>query len=148
MNSIYNIDRTVIETIDFENPTQVDADKLEHLLWDANVRPKYSGFFRSNNDNLLAYGWRVMISNGTLVLAYDYKRTRPFKKKVYSNTYVIEFLSADRFLACRPAGDIIYKYEEPDIWEQVITPIKQALGFEYNCDGEFLRPGTKSGWSD
>ena len=148
MNSIKNIERTVLETIDFENPTQVDADKLEHILWDANVRPTYTGFFRSNNDNLLAYGWRVTISGGTLVLAYDYTRTRPFKKKVTSTTYIIEFISADRFLACRPGGRVIYEYEEPSIWEQAINPIKQALGFEYNCDGECLRPGTKSGWRD
>ena len=71
-----------------------------------------------------------------------------FKKKVTSNTYIIEFLSTDRFLACRPGGHLIYKYEDSPIWEQAINPIMQALGFEYNCDGECLRPGTESGWRD
>lgn len=149
MRAIRNIDRTVLETINFENPSQVDADKLYHILWnEANARPIYTGFCHSNNDRLFVFDWRIMISGGTLVLAYTYQRKRPFKKSVESNSYVIEFLSADRFLACRPGGRLIYEYEEPTIWEQAINPIKQALGFEYNRDGECLRPGTKSGWSD
>lgn len=146
---IRNISREVLESINFENPSQVDADKLYHILWnEANACPTYTGFFRSNNDQLLAYNWRIMISGGSPVLAYSYMRSRPFKKRVESSSYVIEFVSADRFLACRPGGRVIYEYEEPSIWEQAINPIKQALGFEYNCDGECLRPGTKSGWRD
>lgn len=145
MKAINTINRKVLETIDFDNPTQVDADKLQNILWEANACPTYTGFFNGNNDRLMAYNWRVAIVNDTLVLAYSYQRSRPFKKKVTSNTYVIEFLSADNFLACRPGGHIIYK-EENDIWEQVINPIKEALGFEYNCDGECLRPGTTSYW--
>ena len=148
MNTIKSIDRSFLKSIDFENPTQVDVDKLQNILWNANARPTYAGFFHSNNDQLLAYNWRVMVSDGTLVLAYSYQRTRPFKKKVTSNTYIIEFLSADRFLACRPGGHLIYEYEDSPIWEQAINPIMQALGFEYNCDGECLRPGTESGWRD
>lgn len=148
MNTIRNINRPILESINFDNPTQVDADKLQNILWEANVRPIYAGFFNNNNDQLLAYGWRVMVSDGTLVLAYDYQRKRPFKKSVRSTSYVIEFLSADRFLACRPGGRLIYTYEEKPVWEQAINPIMEALGFEYNCDGECLRPGTKSGWSD
>lgn len=145
MKAINTIDRKVLETIDFDNPTQVDADKLQNILWEANACPTYTGFFNGSNDRLLAYNWRITIVNDTLVLAYSYQRSRPFKKKVTSNTYVIEFLSADCFLACRPGGHIIYK-EENDIWEQVINPIKEALGFEYNCDGECIRPGTTSYW--
>ena len=148
MNTIIKINRIALESINFDNPTQVDADKLQNILWEANVRPTYSGFFNSNNDQLMAYDWRVMVSDGTLVLAYDYLRKRPFKKSVRSTSYVIEFLSADRFLACRPGGRLIYLYEEKPVWEQVINPIMEALGFEYNRDGECLRPGTKSGWSD
>ena len=148
MNTIINIDRIVLESIDFKNPTQVDADKLQNILWEANVRPIYTGFFNSNNDQLLAYGWRVAISNNTLVLAYDYQRKRPFKKTVTSSSYVIEFLSADCFLASRPGGRLIYPYEEKTVWEQAINPIMEALGFNYNRDGECLRPGTKSGWND
>ena len=148
MNTIIKINRIALESINFDNPTQVDADKLQNILWEANVRPTYSGFFNSNNDQLMAYDWRVMVSNGTLVLAYDYLRKRPFKKSVRSTSYVIEFLSADRFLACRPGGHLLYPYEEKTVWEQAINPIMEALGFDYNCDGECLRPGTKSGWSD
>ena len=148
MNPIIKINRIALESINFDNPTQVDADKLQNILWEANVRPTYSGFFNSNNDQLLAYDWRVMVSNGTLVLAYDYLRKRPFKKSVRSTSYVIEFLSADRFLACRPGGRLLYPYEEKTVWEQAINPIMEALGFDYNCDGECLRPGAKSGWSD
>lgn len=148
MNTIRNINRTILESINFDNPTQVDADKLQNILWEANVRPTYAGFFNSSNDQLLAYSWRVMVSDGTLVLAYDYQRKRPFKKIVRSTSYVIAFLSADRFLACRPGGRLIYTYAEKPVWEQAINPIMEALGFEYNCDGECLRPGTKSGWSD
>ena len=142
------INRIALESINFDNPTQVDADKLQNILWEANVRPIYAGFFNSGNDQLLVYGWRVMVSDGTLVLAYDYQRRRPFKKIVRSTSYVIEFLSADCFLACRPGGHMIYENEEKTIWEQAINPIKKALGFEYNRDGECLRPGTKSGWRD
>ena len=148
MNTIIKINRIALESINFDNPTQVDADKLQNILWEANVRPTYSGFFNSNNDQLMAYDWRVMVSNGTLVLAYDYLRKRPFKKSVRSTSYVIEFLSADRFLACRPGGRLLYPYEEKTVWEQAINPIMEALGFDYNRDGECLRPGTKSGWSD
>ena len=148
MNTIIKINRIALESINFDNPTQVDADKLQNILWEANVRPTYSGFFNSNNDQLMAYDWRVMVSNGTLVLAYDYLRKRPFKKSVRSTSYVIEFLSADRFLACRPGGRLLYPYEEKTVWEQAINPIMEALGFDYNSDGECLRPGTKSGWSD
>lgn len=148
MNTIIKINRIALESINFDNPTQVDADKLQNILWEANVRPIYTGFFNSSNDQLLAYGWRVMVSDGTLVLAYDYQRKRPFKKSVRSTSYVIEFLSADCFLACRPGGRLIYNYEEKTVWEQAINPIMEALGFNYNCDGECLRPGTKSGWSD
>lgn len=148
MNTIIKINRIALESINFDNPTQVDADKLQNILWEANARPIYSGFFNSNNDQLMAYDWRVMVSNGTLVLAYDYLRKRPFKKSVRSTSYVIEFLSADRFLACRPSGRLIYTYEEKTVWEQAINPIMEALGFKYNRDGECLRPGTKSGWSD
>ena len=148
MNTIIKINRIALESINFDNPTQVDADKLQNILWEANVRPTYAGFFNNNNDQLLAYGWRVMVSDGTLVLAYDYQRKRPFKKNVRSTSYVIEFLSADRFLACRPGGRLIYNYEEKTVWEQAINPIMEALGFNYNCDGECLRPGTKSIWSD
>ena len=148
MNTIIKINRIALESINFDNPTQVDADKLQNILWEANVRPTYSGFFNSNNDQLMAYDWRVMVSNGTLVLAYDYLRKRPFKKSVRSTSYVIEFLSADRFLACRPGGRLLYPYEEKSVWEHAINPIMEALGFDYNCDGECLRPGTKSGWSD
>ena len=148
MNTIRNINRTILESIDFKNPTQVDADKLQNILWEANVRPIYTGFFNGNNDQLLAYGWRVAISNSTLVLAYDYQRKRPFKKTVTSSSYVIEFLSADRFLASRPGGRLIYPYEEKNVWEQAINPIMEALGFKYNRDGECLRQGTKSGWND
>ena len=148
MNTISNIDRIALESIDFKNPTQVDADKLQNILWEANVRPIYTGFFNGNNDQLLAYSWRVAISNSTLVLAYDYQRKRPFKKTVTSSSYVIEFLSADCFLASRPGGRLIYPYEEKSVWEQAINPIMEALGFNYNRDGECLRPGTKSGWND
>ena len=150
MNTIKKINRIALESINFENPTQADAEKLQNILWEANVRPTYTGFFHGNNDKLLAYNWRVTVRNETLVLAYTYKRTRPFKKTVESNTYVIEFLSEDRFLACRPGGVLIYEHDLKDkiIWEQAITPIKEALGFEYNRDGECLRPGTESGWRD
>ena len=150
MNTIKKINRIALESINFENPTQADAEKLQNILWEANVRPTYTGFFHSNNDKLLAYNWRVTVRNETLVLAYTYKRTRPFKKTVESNSYVIEFLSEDRFLACRPGGVLIYEHDLKDkiIWEQAITPIKEALGFEYNRDGECLRPGTESGWRD
>lgn len=150
MNTIKKINRIALETINFENPTQADAEKLQSILWEANVRPTYTGFFHSNNDKLLAYNWRVTVRNETLVLAYTYKRTRPFKKTVESNSYVIEFLSEDRFLTCRPGGVLIYEHDLKDkiIWEQAITPIKEALGFEYNRDGECLRPGTESGWRD
>lgn len=150
MNTIKKINRIALESINFENPTQADADKLQNILWEANVRPTYTGFFHGNNDKLLAYNWRVTVRNETLVLAYTYKRTRPFKKTVESNSYVIEFLSEDRFLACRPGGVLIYEHDLKDkiIWEQAITPIKEALGFEYNRDGECLRPGTESGWRD
>lgn len=150
MRVIRNISREVLESINFKNPSQVDADKLYHILWnEANARPIYTGFCNSNNDRLFIFDWRIMVRDGSLVLAYTYQRKRPFKKSIESNSYVIEFISADSFLACRPGGDIIYKYEEPDIWEQVINPIKQALGFEYNRDGECLRPGTESCcWGD
>ena len=112
--AIRKISREVLESINFENPSQVDADKLYHILWnEANACPTYTGFFRSNNDQLLAYNWRIMISGGSLVLAYSYLRSRPFKKRVESSSYVIEFVSADRFLACRPDGRVIYEYEEP-----------------------------------
>ena len=148
MNPIIKINRIALESINFDIPTQVDADKLQNILWEANVRPIYAGFFNSSNDQLLAYGWRVMVSDGTLVLAYDYQRRRPFKKIVRSTSYVIEFLSADRFLASRPGGRLIYPYEEKSVWEQAINPIMEALGFNYNRDGECLRPGTKSGWND
>lgn len=150
MNTIKKINRIALESINFENPTQADAEKLQNILWEANVRPTYTGFFHGNNDKLLAYNWRVTVKNETLVLAYTYKRTRPFKKTVESNSYVIEFLSEDRFLACRPGGVLIYEHDLKDkiIWEQAITPIKEALGFEYNRDGECLRPGTESGWRD
>lgn len=148
MNPIIKINRIALESINFDNPTQVDADKLQNILWEANARPTYVGFFNSNNDQLQAYNWRVMVSDGTLVLAYDYQRKRPFKKSVRSTSYVIEFLSADRFLACRPGGRLIYTYGEKPVWEQAINPIMEALGFNYNRDGECLRPGAKSGWSD
>ena len=148
MNTIIKINRIALESINFDNPTQVDADKLQNILWEANVCPTYSGFFNSNNDQLMAYDWRVMVSDDTLVLAYDYLRKRPFKKSIRSTSYVIEFLSADRFLACRPGGRLIYAYEEKTVWEQAINPIMEALGFEYTHDGECLRPGTKSGWGD
>ena len=148
MNTIKKINRIALESINFENPTQADAEKLQNILWEANVRPTYTGFFHSNNDKLLAYNWRVTVKNETLVLAYTYKRTRPFKKTVELNSYVIEFLSADRFLACRPGGVLIYEDEDKSVWEQAITPIKEALGFEYNRDGECLRPGTESYWRD
>lgn len=150
MNTIKKINRIALESINFVNPTQADADKLQNILWEANVRPTYTGFFHSNNDKLLAYNWRVTVKNETLVLAYTYKRTRPFKKTVELNSYVIEFLSEDCFLACRPGGLLIYKDDLKDksVWEQAITPIKEALGFEYNRDGECLRPGTKSYWRD
>ena len=150
MNTV-KINRIALESINFENPTQADAEKLQNILWEANACPTYTGFFHSNNDKLLAYNWRVTVNkNATLVLAYTYKRTRPFKKTVESDSYVIEFLSEDCFLACRPGGLLIYEHELKDksIWEQVITPIKEALGFEYNRDGECLRPGTESGWRD
>lgn len=148
-NYINRIDRVTLESINFENPSQVDADKLEDILWNqANARPIYTGFFNSNNDNLLAYGWRVTVCDGSLVLAYSYLRRRPFKKAVRADTYVIEFCSADRFLACRPGGLLIYTHENPTLWEQAINPIMQALGFEYNHDGECLRPGTESCWRD
>lgn len=147
--AIRNISREVLESINFENPSQVDADKLYEILWNqANARPIYTGFYNSSNDRLFAFDWRIMISGGSLVLAYSYQRKRPFKKTVESSSYVIEFVSADRFLACRPGGRLIYEYEEETIWEQAINPIKQALGFEYNRDGECLRPGTESGWRD
>lgn len=147
--TIRNISREVLESINFENPSQVDADKLYNILWNqANARPIYTGFCNNNNDRLFVFDWRIMISGGSLVLAYTYQRKRPFKKTVESNSYVIEFVSADRFLACRPGGRLIYEYEEPNIWEQAIKPIMQALGFEYNRDGECLRPGTESGWRD
>lgn len=150
MNTIKKINRIALESINFVNPTQADADKLQNILWEANVRPTYTGFFHGNNDKLLAYNWRVTVKNETLVLAYTYKRTRPFKKTVESNSYVIEFLSEDCFLACRPGGLLIYKDDLKDksVWEQSITPIKEALGFEYNRDGECLRPGTESYWRD
>ena len=148
MNTIIKINRIALESINFDNPTQVDADKLQNILWEANARPTYVGFFNSNNDQLQAYNWRVMVSDGTLVLAYDYQRKRPFKKSVRSTSYVIEFLSADRFLACRPGGRLIDTDEEKPVWEQAINPIMEALGFNYNRDGECLRPGAKSGWSD
>ena len=148
MNTIKKINRIALESINFENPTQADAEKLQNILWEANVRPTYAGFFHSNNDKLLAYNWRVTVKNETLVLAYTYKRTRPFKKTVELNSYVIEFLSADRFLACRPGGVLIYEDDDKSVWEQAITPIKEALGFEYNRDGECLRPGTESYWRD
>ncbi len=150
MNTV-KINRIALESINFENPTQADAEKLQNILWEANACPTYTGFFHSNNDKLLAYNWRVTVNkNATLVLAYTYKRTRPFKKTVESDSYVIEFLSEDCFLACRPGGLLIYEHELKDksIWEQAITPIKEALGFEYNRDGECLRPGTESGWRD
>ena len=79
MNTIKKINRTALESINFVNPTQADAEKLQNILWEANVRPTYTGFFH-NNDKLLAYNWRVTVKNDTLVLAYTYKRTRPFKK--------------------------------------------------------------------
>ena len=145
MNTIKKINRIALESINFVNPTQADADKLQNILWEANVRPTYTGFFHSNNDKLLVYNWRVTVNeNETLVLAYTYKRTRPFKKTVELNSYVIEFLSEDCFLACRPGGILIYEHDLKDksVWEQAITPIKEALGFEYNRDGECLRPGT------
>ena len=148
MNIINNIDRTVLESINFETPTKVDADKLQTILWQANARPTYTGFSNASNGKLFVFDWRVIVSGNTLVLAYSYQRTRPFKKKVTSNTYIIEFLSADRFLACRPGGHLIYEYEDSPIWEQAINPIMQALEFEYNRDGECIRPGTKSGWRD
>lgn len=151
MNTIKKINRIALESINFENPTQADAEKLQNILWEANVRPTYTGFFHSNNDKLLAYNWRITVNkNDTLVLAYTYKRTRPFKKTVELNSYVIEFLSEDCFLACRPGGLLIYKDDLKDkiIWEQAITPIKEALGFEYNRDGECLRLGTESYWRD
>ena len=123
MNTIKKINRIALESINFENPTQADAEKLQNILWEANVRPTYTGFFHSNNDKLLAYNWRVTVKNETLVLAYTYKRTRPFKKTVELNSYVIEFLSADRFLACRPGGVLIYEDDLKDksVWEQAIT---------------------------
>lgn len=150
-NTLKHIDRLALESINFENPSQVDADKLQELLWNqADVRPTYSGYFHGNNDNLLAYGWRIEYNESinSLVVAYSYQRRRPFKKTVTANSYVIEFWSADKFLACRPGGRVIYNYEEQDIWEQVINPIMRALGFEYNRDGECLRPGAESGWGD
>ena len=150
MNTIEKINRIALESINFENPTQADAEKLQNILWEANVHPTYTGFFHSKNDKLLAYNWRVTVKNETLVLAYTYKRIRPFKKTVELNSYVIEFLSADCFLACRPGGVLIYEDDLKDksIWEQAITPIKEALGFDYNRDGECLRPGTESYWRD
>lgn len=150
MNTIKKINRTALESINFVNPTQDDADKLQNILWEANVRPTYAGFFHSNNDKLLAYNWRVTVEDETLVLAYTYKCTRPFKKTVELNSYVIEFLSEDCFLACRPGGILIYEHnlKDKNIWEQAITPIKEALGFEYNRDGECLRHGTESYWRD
>ena len=150
MNTIKKINRIALESINFENPTHADAEKLQNILWEAKVHPTYTGFFHSKNDKLLAYNWRVTVKNETLVLAYTYKRTRPFKKTVELNSYVIEFLSADCFLACRPGGVLIYEDDLKDksIWEQAITPIKEALGFEYNRDGECLRPGTESYWRD
>lgn len=150
MNTIKKINRIALESINFENPTHADAEKLQNILWEAKVRPTYTGFFHSKNDKLLAYNWRVTVKNETLVLAYTYKRIRPFKKTVELNSYVIEFLSADCFLACRPGGVLIYEDDLKDksVWEQAITPIKEALGFEYNRDGECLRPGTESYWRD
>ena len=150
MNTIKKINRIALESINFENPTHADAEKLQNILWEAKVHPTYTGFFHSKNDKLLAYNWRVTVKNETLVLAYTYKRIRPFKKTVELNSYVIEFLSADCFLACRPGGVLIYEDDLKDksIWEQAITPIKEALGFEYNRDGECLRPGTESYWRD
>lgn len=150
MNTIKKINRIALESINFENPTHADAEKLQNILWEANVHPTYTGFFHSKNDKLLAYNWRVTVKNETLVLAYTYKRIRPFKKTVELNSYVIEFLSADCFLACRPGGVLIYEDDLKDksVWEQAITPIKEALGFEYNRDGECLRPGTESYWRD
>lgn len=150
MNTIKKINRIALESINFENPTQTDAEKLQNILWEANVHPTYTGFFHSKNDKLLAYNWRVTVKNETLVLAYTYKRIRPFKKTVELNSYVIEFLSEDCFLACRPGGLLIYEDDLKDksVWEQAITPIKEALGFEYNRDGECLRSGTESYWRD
>lgn len=119
-------------------------------MWnEANACPIYTGFCDSKNDRLTVFDWRIMVSDGSLVLAYSYQRKRPFKKTVEANSYIIEFISADSFLACRPGGHLVYEHEPrwKDMWEQVINPIKQALGFVYNRDGECLRPGTKSGWS-
>lgn len=148
MNIINNIDRIVLESINFENPTKADADKLQTILWQANARPTYTGFSNASNGKLFVFDWRVIVSGNTLVLAYSYLRKRPFKKAIESSSYIIEFISADCFLACRPGGHVIYENEEKPIWEQVINPIKNALGFEYNRDGECIRPGTKSGWRD
>lgn len=142
------ITRDQISDINFENPSQADIDKLTIILENEGRLVRHESHiehFGSSNNKVYRFNYRLGLYRGTICLMYDYERRRPFKKTFTSSATLIEFISADRILACKN-GSILYEYEQPEVFEKYIKPVVQALGFEFTCDGEFRRPGTPSGW--
>jgi len=129
--------------VNFENPTDEDAKKLEQILKDANVFPtatKLDSKYHTYNK------WFVRVKENQLQLAYEVTFSKPYKKKETYTGRIIDF-SIDSFIALNSGSSVLYKSEAPEKWNKVVKPIADFLGAEYNKDGEFLMPGAKSKWS-
>ena len=135
----------VVPDVNFENPTDEDAKKLEDALKKAGVFPserKLDGRYTTINR------WFIRVNKyDELSLCADAIFSKPYKKKQQFIASFIDF-SEDSFIACDGGGSVMYKNESPVTWEKVIMPIANFFGAKYTKDGEFVMPGTKSRWND
>ena len=130
----------VVPEVDFDNPTDEDAKKLEKALKDAGAFPAAT---KLDSQHHTYNKWYIGVNkyNG-LSLYADVTFAKPYKKtRTYKGVY-IDF-DVDSFLASTSTC-VIYKSERPLTWEKVIQPIADFFGAKFNKDGEFLMPGAKT----
>ena len=134
----------ICPTVDFEKPTDKDAEELEAILKKNGVLPtatKLDSKYYTYNK------WFIALNNWDgLSLKCNVTYSKPYKKKQTYTTRMIDF-DIDSFIATTSGGSVIYKNESPEVWDKVIVPIADFFGAKFNKDGEFLMPGAKSKWS-
>ena len=136
----------VVPGVNFEEPTEEDCEKLEKALKDANVLQALPTGVKLDSSYHTYNKWFIGISRGMLALKAEVTFSKPYKKKSTFNSVMIEFSEDNDSFIAGNGGGVLYEYESPKIWENVIMPIAEFFGAEFNTDGEFLMPGATTHW--
>lgn len=130
---------TEYQDLNFDDPQAGDVRVIQDLLEVNGILPTSFGGYK------LFVGIRKDYDgNSFLTLKYEGVKNIPFKGKVKISGTLIEFYKSSILASDR--GSILYPSDSSEAY-LIINKVANLLGFKYNKDGEFLKPGATSYWS-